>query len=83
MLGLAVSALLLAMSLLYGVRLTQLNGQAVETKAAVEELRRDNARLLARCACSVNLEEIERYAREELGMQPISAEQIRTVNRAG
>ncbi len=73
---LGISAILLVMSLLYGARLTERNQQAAETKAAVEELRTENQRLQVRCACAFSLEQIRRYAEQELGMQPLRAEQI-------
>ena len=70
------SAILLVMSLLYGARLAARNQEAAEAKAAVEALREENQRLRVRCACCFSLEEIDRFAREELGMQPLRAEQI-------
>ncbi len=76
LLGLSISALLLVMSLLYGARLAARNQEAAEAKAAVEALREENQRLRVRCACCFSLEEIDRFAREELGMQPLRAEQI-------
>ena len=70
------SAILLVMSLLYAVRLTACSQHASELKTAVETLREENQILRVRSAFRWNLEEIERYARAELGMQPLSAEQI-------
>ena len=45
-------------------------------KRETERLKAENARLLARCESSLSLEEIERYAVEELGMQRLSGEQM-------
>ena len=73
---LCFSALLLVGSLLYGIRLAAVNDLAASRKAEVEELKTENARLLARCESSLSLEEIERYAVEVLGMQHLSGEQI-------
>ena len=74
---------LLVMSLLYGVRITALNQQAAAAKASVEALREENEILRVRAADSCSLEEIERRAREELGMQSLSAEQIVRTDFAG
>jgi len=79
----AASLLLLVMSLLYGVRITALNQQAAAAKAPVEALREENEILRVRAADSCSLEEIERRAREELGMQSLSAEQIVRTDFAG
>ena len=70
-----LTALLLAMSLYYGARRAELNDAAARDKAACQELRRGNRRLLVRCACAESLEKIEARAREQ-GMQSVCAEQI-------
>ena len=79
----SISTVLLVMSLLYGVRLTARNQEAATAKAAVETLREENEILRVRCASRWSLPEIERYAREELGMQQLSAEQIVKTDFAG
>ncbi len=79
----AASLLLLVMSLLYGVRTTALNQEAAAAKEAVETLQEENEFLRVRCSGAWSLEEIERRAREELGMQNLSAEQIVRINFAG
>ncbi len=79
----AASLLLLVMSLMYGTRVTALNQQAAAEKAAVETLRKENEILRVRAAGVWSLEEIERRAREELGMQSLSAEQIVRTDFAG
>ena len=79
----SISTVLLVMSLLYGVRLTARNQEAAAAKAAVETLREENEILRVRCASRWSLPEIERYAREELGMQQLSAEQIVKTDFAG
>lgn len=73
---LGFSLLLLVGSLLYGIRIAALNDAAAESKQRVETLREENAYLLARCESSLSLEEIERYAVEELGMQRLCGEQM-------
>ena len=75
-LTLGVCALLLVGSLLFAPRMTALNDRVNQSRAAVEELQRENRRLSVRAACALNLRELERFALEELGMQPLSAEQI-------
>lgn len=73
---LLASALLLILSLLSGIRLAALNDTAAACRREVEQLKTENARLLAACESSLSLEEIERYAVRELGMQHLSGEQI-------
>jgi hypothetical protein len=81
---LGFSALLLVGSLFLGIRMAALNDAAAENRRRAETLRQENALLRARCECSLSLEEIERYAREELGMQYLSGEQmIRAENPVG
>ena len=66
---LGFSLLLLVGSLLWDIRLAALNDLAAAEEPETERLKAENARLLARCESSLSLEEIERYAVEELGMQ--------------
>lgn len=73
---LGFSALLLVLSLLLDARLAALNDAAAEREREAGRLLAENARLRARCESSLSLEEIERYAREELGMQPLCGEQM-------
>jgi cell division protein FtsL len=73
---LCFSVLLLVLSLLWDIRLAALNDLAAGKKRETERLKAENARLLARCESSLSLEEIERYAVEELGMQRLSGEQM-------
>ena len=73
---LCFSALLLVLSLLWDIRLAAVNDLAAARKREAERLQAENARLLARCESSLSLEEIERYAVEELGMQRLSGEQM-------
>lgn len=75
------SALLLVLSLLCDARLAALNDLAAEREREAARLRAENARLLARCESSLSLEEIERYAVEELGMQRLSGEQMIVVGK--
>ncbi len=70
------SVLLLVLSLLLDARLAALNDLAAEREREAARLRTENARLRARCESNLSLEEIERYAREELGMQSLSGEQM-------
>jgi hypothetical protein len=74
----ALTALLLALSLYHGARRAELNDAAARDKAACQELRRENRQLLVSCACAESLKEIEDCALE-LGMQPVCADQIVSV----
>ena len=73
---LGLSAILLTVSLFYAAGLASCNDRAARDKAEAERLREENARLRVRCEFRMSLENIERCAREELGMQPLSAEQL-------
>ena len=73
---LGFSMLLLVGSLFLGIHTATLNDAAAETRRRAEELHRENEWLRARCETSLSLEEIGRYAREELGMQFLSGEQM-------
>ena len=75
------SLLLLVGSLLLGVATARRNDRAAQMRRSVETLRQENAWLLARCESSLSLEEIERYAVEELGMQRLAGEQIIRVEK--
>ena len=75
-LALGLCALLLAMSRRYDLRATVLNDRAAADKAACLELAEEVRRLRVRCSFALNLEQIDRAAREELGMQSLCAEQI-------
>lgn len=75
-LGLGLCALLMTASLLLDVRTAVRSDQCVSTLETIRMLRRENESLRARWACSLSLEEIGRYAEEELGMQQLSSEQI-------
>lgn len=73
---LAFSAVLLVLSLLTAARVTETNDRAAEAAAEIAALKTENEILLARCESSVSLETLERYALQELGMQPCRSEQI-------
>ncbi len=73
---LGLSAILLTVSLFYAARLASCNDRAARDKEAAELLRKENAVLRVKCEYRLNLESVERYAREELGMQYLSAEQM-------
>lgn len=75
-LALGLCALLLAMSLHYDMRAAVLNDQAARDKAACLTLGEELRQLRVRCSFAMNLEQIERSAREDLGMQRLCAEQI-------
>ena len=66
----------MAASLSYDMRCAALNDRAVADMRACRELREENERLRVGCSFRQSLEQVERYAREELGMQPVCAEQL-------
>ncbi|MBR5095059.1 MAG: septum formation initiator family protein [Oscillospiraceae bacterium] len=73
---LGFSAVLTVLALLCAIRTAAWNDRAAQREQEVRQLREENARLRARCEDSLSLAEIERYAREELGMQFLQGEQI-------
>ncbi len=74
--GFCFSAALLVLSLLCSIKLAAVNDTAARLEKEVNALQEENARLRAACETSLSLEEIERYAREELGMQRCMPGQI-------
>lgn len=74
--GFCFSAMLLVLSLLTSIKLAAVNDTAAGMERAVEKLRAENEILRAEYENSISLEEIERYAVEELGMQRCSPSQI-------
>lgn len=79
--SLSVSALLLVLSLLYALRMTEVNDRAAAVKAEIAALKTENEILLAQCESRVDLETLERYALQELGMQPCRSDQIVELGR--
>ena len=80
---LCFSAALLVLTLLCSIRLAAVSDQTLRMQREADRLRDENAILRSRYEQSVSLEEIERRAREELGMQSLSAEQIVRTDFAG
>ncbi len=77
---LGFSTLLLVLSLLTAVRMTAVSDRAAELKTEIAALKTENEILLARCESSLSLETLEKYALEELGLQPCRSEQIRYIS---
>lgn len=73
---LSAAALLFVLGLLTDVQSTAARAEAQRYEAMAEELRSENARLEARLESELSLEELERRATEELGMQKCRPEQI-------
>ena len=69
------SSVMLILSLLFSIQLTALSDRATELKRQIEEIEAENAKLLLRYEALVNMEEIEHYAVDVLGMQPGSSAQ--------
>ena len=67
-------AVFLLLATLFGqIRLTALNDEAVELTASIEQLRREQARLLIDHEMIYDLYRVETYAREELVAEITSA----------
>lgn len=73
---LCFSAALLVLSLLSAIDLAAVNDRAARLEKEIETLETENDILLARCENSLSLEEVERRAIEELGMQHCTPNQI-------
>ena len=73
---LVFSMMLLVLSLLWTVRLSQLEDKAAAMEKEIAGLQAENQILLAKYESCVSLEKIERYAIQELGMQHCSPGQI-------
>lgn len=73
---LAFSAILLVLFLLTGIDLAAERDKQTRLLRETEELSAENDRLRAQTEERLSLEAIERYAREELGMQPIGSGQL-------
>lgn len=73
---LGFSAILLVLFLLTGIDLAAEREKQTRLLRETEELAAENERLRAQTEERLSLEAVERYAREELGMQPISAGQL-------
>lgn len=65
----AVSAVLLVLMLFGCISLRQAEDKRRELESAIVQQREENRLLLAKCRNILSLEELERYAVEELGMQ--------------
>ena len=76
---LGAAAALLVLSLLGAVRLTRLNDEALSLEREIRALREENARSRVLCESGVDLEELERRAIQELGLQHRRAEQLEDV----
>ena len=74
--GFCFSAALLILSLLTSIKLAAVNDTAARLEKEVARLKNENEILRAEYENSLSLEEIERYAIEELGMQRCFPNQI-------
>lgn len=78
--ALSFSAAMLVLSLLTAALTAAVNDRAAALEREIAALRTENEILLTRCVSSVDLETLERYALQELGMQPCRSEQIVFLN---
>ena len=70
------SLMLLVSALLGSIRLAALNEELTGLEKSLKTLKEENRVLQARVESSLSLEELERRATEELGMQRLSPGQI-------
>lgn len=70
------SLAMLVGALLGSIELAELNEELTALEQQLEELKEDNRILQARSESSLSLEELERRATEELGMQTLKPSQI-------
>ena len=70
------SLVLLVSALLGSIRLAALNEELTGLEKSLKTLKEENRVLQARVESSLSLEELERHATEELGMQRLSPGQI-------
>ncbi len=72
----AFSAAALVLTLLCSVELTRLSGETSALEQRLEQARAESGRLRAELETCISLQELERRAVEELGMQTPGAGQI-------
>ena len=70
------SLCLLVGALMGSIQLAALNEELTDLERELEELKDDQHMLQAKYESSLSLEELERYAKEELGMQTLKPSQI-------
>lgn len=75
-LAFCLAAVLLALVLFAQIRMTAFSDSAAGLENQILQLRSEQNKLLSEYEASFPLAEVERYAREELGMQPPQPEQI-------
>ena len=80
---LVFSTCLLVLGLLCGIRTTEVNDRAAGLEREIAALKTENEILRAACENSISLEELERIATEELGMQRCTPEQIYIIELPG
>lgn len=76
----AFSAVLAVLSLFASIKLAAVNDTATRLTKATEELYEQNDILLATIEKSISMDELERYATEELGMCRCTVEQIEIIH---
>ena len=77
------SGVLAVTTLLSGIDLTAESDRISVCRRELQTLEKENEELRTAAACAVSLEELEDYARNELGMQPCEAGQIEVVGLGG
>ena len=81
-LGFAVAAMLLFMSLVSQIKLTEISDQTAKLQSTLGELKTQESELKIEYERAFNLTEIESFALTELGMQKPYGDQVRYINGA-
>lgn len=80
---LAFSAVFLVLCMLCSAQRAAENERAAMYREEIERLKAENRIMYVESQCQMPLEELERYALEELGMQHLRAEQIICIEYIG
>ena len=79
-LGFAVAAMFLVLSLVAQIKLTEISNETVKLQTALSELKTQESKLKIEYEEAFNLTEIESFAVDELGMQKPYGDQVRYIN---
>lgn len=77
------STVLALMTLRCGVELTVQSERIDRLQQEEKTLLEENERLRVRLSCSIDLEELEKYAVQVLGMQPCQGGQVHVIHSVG
>ena len=80
LLGFAIAAVLIVMTLIARVQFTQASAEAATLQSQLDQLTEQQSKLTIAYESALNLTDIENYAINTLGMQKPQADQIRYIN---